>query len=573
MGGIVFGDDAVSPSDEVRQAFINSGLLHLLAASGLNVALIFGIWWFIASRLALPYRFNIISGMALVVFYSTMTGFPPSILRSMIMLLFVLFGKLIDREADGLSLVFFAGFILLLFSPQMLFDVGFQLSFIVTIALIYCMPIISNALPEKLHKKKWLFTPSGIICAAFVPFVAQLSVAPIQAHYFNTFTPYSLFANLCVMPFIGLISFFGFLSSILGALNLDFMMLILDKCVDPFISALLWISYFFSNLKGSIITIPSPSLLQVSLYYLFIWIFFNNLKNSFKVKKELVFLGVAILIFATTFIKIPNHNFEILTFDVRNADSFLITTPQNKHIMIDTASASYKGKTQAEVIIKKYLTDRSIKNIDYLVLTHFDSDHSGGAVDILKNFKVGKVLAENRNPDTKSSKQLANYIKENKIPLERAKNNEMIYSEPDFEVKTFVGPLDLKSDNENSVIVLINYKGKSSLFMGDGSVIEYEKVKKYLPKKIDILKIGHHGAKGSVNDKMLKELKPEFAIISTGYNAYGHPSPETLGALSKNNVSALSTKELGAIRFVYNKDGVLNKVEHFSNNKFVPIYK
>lgn len=573
LGGIVFGNDAVNPSDEIRQAFINSGLLHLLAASGLNVALIFGIWWFIASRLALPYRFNIISGMVLVVFYSTMTGFPPSILRAMIMLLFVLFGKLIDKEADGLSLVFFAGFVLLLFSPQMLFDVGFQLSFVVTIALIYCMPIISDALPKKLHKKKWLLTPSGIICAAFVPFVAQLAVAPIQAHYFNTFTPYSLFANLCVMPFIGLISFFGFISSIFGALNLDFLMFVLDRCVNPFIVALLEISYFFSGLRGSIITLPSPGWLQMSLYYFLIYTLFNNLKNGFKIKKELITLGLMALILATTFIKIPNRNFEILAFDVRNADSFLIKTPQNKRIMIDTASTPYRGKTQAEVIMGKYLTDRAVKKIDYLVLTHFDSDHSGGAVDIMKNFKVSKVIVENGKPDTSGSKNLVNYARENKIPLERAKNNEVIYSEPDFEVKTFVGPLDLKSDNENSVIVLINYKGANSLFMGDGSIIEYGRVKKYLPEKIDILKVGHHGAKGSVDDKMLKELKPDFALISTGYNVYGHPAIETLGTLSRNNVATLNTKELGAIRFTYDKNGALSKVENFSKNKFTPIGK
>ena len=566
LGGIVFGDDAVNPSDDIRQSFINSGLLHLLAASGLNVALIFGIWWFIASRLALPYRLNIISGMALVVFYSTMTGFPPSILRAMIMLLFVLFGKLIDKEADGLSLVFSAGFILLLFSPQMLFDVGFQLSFIVTIALIYCMPIISDALPEKLHKKKWLFTPSGLICAAFVPFVAQLAVAPIQAHYFNTFAPYSLFANLCVMPFIGLISFFGFLSSILGALNLDFLMRILDACVNPFISALLWVSNFFSNLKGSIITLPSPSLLQVSLYYFLVWALFNNLKNGFKIRKDVVLLATTTVILAITFISIPNRNFEILAFDVRNADSFLIKTPQNKHIMIDTASSPYKGKAQAEVVMGKYLTNRAVRKIDLLILTHFDSDHSGGAVDIMKNFKVGKVIVENGKPDTMGSKKLIAFADEHKIPVERAKNNEVIYSEPDFEVKTLVGPLDLKDGNEHSVIVLINYKGANSLFMGDGGVIEYERVKKDLPEKIDILKIGHHGAKGSVNDKMLKELKPDFAIISTGYNVYGHPAFETLSALSENNVSVLNTRELGAIRFVYNKSGGAPKIEYFSKN-------
>ena len=108
LGGVVFGDDAITPTDDLKESFRISGLLHLLAASGLNVGLIFGIWFFIGSLFKLNYRINIIIGSVLILIYTCMTGFSPSIMRATLMIEFVLFGKLLDRKADSLALISYA---------------------------------------------------------------------------------------------------------------------------------------------------------------------------------------------------------------------------------------------------------------------------------------------------------------------------------------------------------------------------------------------------------------------------------------------------------------------------------
>ena len=108
----VFGNETINPDEKIKEDFKNSGLLHLLAASGLNVALIFGIWWWIAMLFRIPYNFSIFLGAVFVILYTFMTGFPPSILRASCMLLFVLFGKLIDRNVNPVALVFFVGFLI-----------------------------------------------------------------------------------------------------------------------------------------------------------------------------------------------------------------------------------------------------------------------------------------------------------------------------------------------------------------------------------------------------------------------------------------------------------------------------
>ena len=116
IGGIVLGDEAVKPPEEVKTSFIHSGLYHMLAASGMNVALIFGISFFILRKLRVNYAISIVIGMFLVLIYSCMTGFPPSLVRATIMLEFVLLGKLINRKANTFALLFLAGLILLLYN-------------------------------------------------------------------------------------------------------------------------------------------------------------------------------------------------------------------------------------------------------------------------------------------------------------------------------------------------------------------------------------------------------------------------------------------------------------------------
>ena len=205
LGGIVFGDDAINPPDLIKTSFINSGLLHILAASGMNVSIIFGIWYFIGTRLRLNYRFVILVGAVLVGFYTLMTGMGPSVLRAALMIEFVIFGKLIDRAADSIALIFLVALLLLLYDPAMINDVGFQLSFVVTFALIYCVPPVLDRIKNK---------PANFLAGAvLIPFVAQLWAAPIQMFYFNNFATYSVLANLAITPFIMLISFGGFLGS------------------------------------------------------------------------------------------------------------------------------------------------------------------------------------------------------------------------------------------------------------------------------------------------------------------------------------------------------------------------
>ena len=187
LGGIVFGDDAVSSPKDIKQSFVNSGLLHILAASGMNVAFIYGFFFWIVSLFKVNFKLNIILGMLMVVFYTLMTGLGASVVRASCMLLFVLAGKLIDRDANSISLLAFVGLLMLIYNPLYINDVGFQLSFIVTFGILIMTPAIIQFNHRVLD---------FLVGTITIPVIAQLWVIPVQIFYFNNISLYSVFANI-----------------------------------------------------------------------------------------------------------------------------------------------------------------------------------------------------------------------------------------------------------------------------------------------------------------------------------------------------------------------------------------
>lgn len=548
LGGIVFGDDAINPPDEIRHSFICSGLLHILAASGMNVSIIFGIWFFIGTRLKMNYRLIILIGAMLVVFYTLMTGMGASVLRAALMIEFVLLGKFINRNADGVALIFFVALLLLLYNPAMITEVGFQLSFVVTFALMFnCPPVLS-----RIENKYSEFIAGAIL----IPLVAQFWAAPIQMFYFNNFATYSVFANILITPFIMIISFLGFVGSIFAMIPMiaDKVCMVFDFILNPVVSGLVNISDFFASLPHSLLITPHPSIVQVLLYYCALLAIGFLLRAKIKHPKLMVISFILLVIFGLSLIKFDNGKCEVVAFSVGNADSFLIKTPQRKYVLIDTARGGYgSGFSIAQAIINKYLKDNGIK-LDLMILTHFDSDHSGGAFDVLNQIKTKEVLITENKPDTKTAILLMKYMKSENVNYRVAQNAQEVLKEKDLSIKTYVTHIK-ESDNENSVLTLLSYKGFDMLFMGDGSIRSFEKIANNLPPNLEVLKVGHHGARNTVSDKMLQKEGFETAVISTGFNNYGHPNPYTIDTLTNNGLKIMRTDSKNAIKIVTDGEG------------------
>jgi len=556
LGGIVFGDDAVSTPDYIKNSFINSGLLHILAASGMNVAFIYTFLYFILRFLKVPFKIRVSAGMAVVILYTFMTGLGASVVRAALMLLFVLAGKLIDRDAHSVSLLAFVAVLMLIYNPAYINDVSFQLSFLVTFGLL----TTANIMAQKLEK-----IPNWIKIPVLIPVVAQFWVAPVQMFYFNTFSLYSVLANISTVSLLSVISFGGFVSSVISVFPpfADFTCKIFDFFLNYLLNILVFISNFFANMKYSIVQTTHPNILQLVLYYLMLigttyLVKFNKYKQAIAVLS-----GISLILFATTF-KPVSHELEIIAFDVQNADSFLIKTPENKYFMIDTGKAPYdSGNSQAKIIMLKYLKDRGIKNLEGVIVTHFDNDHSGGTPDIITNTKVKTLYLNSTSAKTRTAVNIFKAAKSVHQKFAITKNNDEIYREKDLSVKTFKANIKGKDESNGcSTITLLSYKNFDMLFMGDAGINSFNMVKKDIPHNIEVLKVGHHGGPYVVDDSMLKHLNNKVSLISTGINMFGHPTRGTLDTL--RNTTILRTDLLNSIKI--STDGKIYKIYSYDTH-------
>ena len=522
----------------------------------MNVAFIYGFWVFFLRRVRVPYKLSVVSGMGIVIIYTMMTGLGASVIRAALMLLFVLIGKLIDRDAHSVSLLAFVAMLMLIYNPAFINNVGFQLSFIVTFGIL----TTANVIFEK-YKNHSL--PNWLAGAILIPVVAQIWVAPIQMFYFNTFSTYSILANIISMPFLSIVSFGGFVSSIIAMFSpfTDKVCMVTDLILNYFLTILVHISNFFSQLELSMITTTHPCILQIILYYLLILILTLGIKTGFS-KKIVVSCTVLAAILGISLVNIQNKNLEIIAFDVQNADCFLIKTPQNKYFIIDTGRAGYKGgRAQANSIIIKYMKDHGIKNSQGMIITHFDNDHSGGAVDIIKNINVKQVYINSFDNKSMTSEKIYKTLKELNIPSKIPESNTEIYKENDLTIKTYMADLD--TDNEKSIITLVSFKDFDMLFTGDAGVEAFNRIKQNIPHKIEVLKVGHHGGFNVVDDKMLEHLNTKVSIISTGQNIYGHPNRGTVDILRHTDI--FRTDRHNAIKI--SSDGEIYKIYTYNPDK------
>ena len=419
----------------------------------------------------------------------------------------------------------------------------------------------ANIVSQKLTK-----IPDWIKIPVLIPIVAQIWVAPIQMFYFNTFSLYSVLANISIVSMLSVISFGGFVSSVLAVFPpiADIVCKVFDFFLNYLLTALVFISDFFSNMKYSLIQTTHPNITQLLLYYAMLLGVTMFIKFD-KYKHAIVSVFVVSVLLLETTIKPVNHELEIIAFDVQNADSFLIKTPENKYFMIDTGKAPYdSGNSQAKIIMLKYMKDRGIKNLEGVIVSHFDNDHSGGVPDVITNTKVKKLYLNSTNVETKTAWKIFDTSKKIGQKYEIVRNTKQIYSEKDLKIKLMRANVSGENEsNENSLVALLSYKNFDMLFMGDGGILAFSQIKKDVPHSIDVLKVGHHGGPRVVDDAMIEHLGNKVSLVSTGVNYFGHPNKGTLDIL--RNTEILRTDLLHAIKI--STDGKIYKIYSYDTHE------
>lgn len=362
LGGIVLGDKAIPVDRDTRQSFIQTGLVHILAASGMNVGIIAGAVLWLLSRLKWHYRAKLIAAMAAVAFYSVLTGLPPSIQRATSMLELALFLKLLDRTLSPALLLCLAGSFLLVLHPDHIGSIGFQFSMLTTFGLVTMV----SPLQEKLgyYITRWV---AGLI---LVPVIAQLWVWPLSVFYFNQFPIHAVPLNLLAIILVTPLTLIGFS---VAAISLIIPPLggWLSWLSMPFLNALLMLVQWGDHLTWAKWTLPSPSPTLLILLYAQLFVILGlmlGLKKTPLARKLVIALVPLVFMLGTMCIQKSIEQKEtqvaLLPLSFRHEGYLIQPAGMARYIAILPSGLSYfESRAVAD-----YLKHRNISSLEALIL-------------------------------------------------------------------------------------------------------------------------------------------------------------------------------------------------------------
>lgn len=536
--GILIGErDNIQ--EDIIESFRTANLSHILAVSGAHTSyIILGITYLI-SKSKTPKRIGYIITIIILLIFIIITDASYSVVRACIMAIVVIGAKICYRKENFFTSICISLIIILIQNPFAINDIGLKLSFMGTAGIIIFNKSITNFFIKLKIKQK-------IAEALSVTFSAQLMIMPITILNFNTISLTFFISNILASPLLGIIIIFGFISIFISSI-LNPISKILFLILHIFLELLILVSKVTEKIPGSSILVKTPNILFAIVYYILI-LFFNyffvikqnptrrfhkkiikiitikNIKNAFKVI-AVVFLIILLL---TRIVRIINPTLKIYFIDVGQGDSTLIVTPKNKKILIDGG----EGKTN---VLFQYLLDRRINKIDYIIISHFDSDHCNGLIEIIEKMRVENIVMSKQSKESEEYKKILEIIKQKNIKVSSVKAEDKIIIEKNLYTKILnpAEKFEFQDLNNNAIVAKLVYKNFSMLFTGDIEKAEENLAKKYKNElKSTILKVAHHGSKTSTSEEFLKYVEPQIALIGVGENnKFGHPNQITIEKL------------------------------------------
>lgn len=512
---LLFCDNTLSK--EIKESYRINGISHLFSVSGMHINFFVSIIYLYLNKITYNKRIKYLITNIFIITYLIL--FPSSsLLRSAVMSILYSINYLLKLKIKKIDILLLTLGVSLLINPFIIYDLGYIYSYTITFFLV----LSSSTLKKKNKINK-------IIYISLLSFLVSIPITIYNSFEINII---SILLNIILVPIISII--------ILPLTILTYIFPILDSILYLFTNTLETISLFISKINITKIIFPKPSLLIIVLYYIIFLLSYQN--------KKYFYLNIILLIiiYISPYL---NSNFEVVMFEVGEADCHLIKYPYNKNtILIDTGKNEYKIKN--EVI--PYLKSIGIKKIDYLIITHGDEDHIGGSITLINNFQVKNVIL-NKGTFTDLEKELIKNLNKKKIPYQININkinlsNHTIY---------LLNNTKYNNENDNSIITYFTYQKYKFLYMGDASInTEDNLLENYNLNNISILKVGHHGSNTSSSKDFISQINPSISLISVGKNnIYHHPNKEVINNLSKSRIYRTDINNM--VKLTINSKGIL----------------
>lgn len=538
-------------SEDIQESFKTSNLSHMLAVSGAHVSyIILGLTYVLQNSIIGKKNGKIVCIIFLLAFMA-ITNFTPSVTRACIMAILTLFSSIIYRKSDVYTNISVAALITLIFNPYSLLDLGFQLSYGGTIGII----IFIKRIQEKKSNSKVI---NYIKQMALVSIYANIIIIPIMMYHFNTVSFTFIISNIMASPILGIIVITGFLF-IIASITVKPLTRLIAIFIKPILSILIKISQICSKLPFSNILVVTPYMFNVISYYAIILYCIKSKKNN---KCKIIICLLIVLILINFIIYIFPQKLRIFFIDVGQGDSTLIITPDKKTVLVDGGGSD--SFDVGEKVLLPYLLDRRILKVDYVLISHFDTDHCGGILTIMEKVKVKNIIISEQAEHSENYERFKKLMIHKRIRLIEVKKGDKIKIGRYSEFKILFPTSRLLSENplnNNSIVAQFNYNNFKMLFTGDIEKLAEQQILKTEKAEIraDILKVAHHGSKTSSIPEFIKAVRPKIALIGVGKNnTFGHPNQQTIKNLENIKCRIYRTDLQGEIIIKIDQKGRMN---------------
>ncbi len=553
---IILGDRSDLGAD-MRTGFSRAGLAHLMAVSGMHVGFILlPVWvilpWF---RRTLFLRYTGLAlGGCLLLFYAGITGFSVSVSRASLMAFLMMLARLFHKPGTSMNILGAAALLLLLHDPLMLFDVGFQLSFIAVIIILTTLPGTRYLLPPHHRYRK----TGALFQFVMVSVLVQGGLYPLLIHYFQEFSIAGPLSNTLAVPFVQIMFLWSFLCLGLSLFHESFAVLV-NTPGDLILTALSEYVAWISAHPGSWIegTLSGPQIFGI-------WFFGTAFLASIRMP-DIRFKMVAGLLFFLVLLqadrvvnRLQDPHLHVSFFDVGQGDAVLLQTPGGLYYLYDTGVWS-PGFDSADRTILPELKAMGIRKLDGVILSHPHADHIGGIVSLMNHIVIDTIYQSPATYDSRLYHRYMTLALEKEIPVRLLKSGDMILTDPSMPMLALAPSSDIKAldPNNQSVVLMVLYGRTRLLLTGDAEkeaeAFLVERYGDFL--KADLLKIGHHASRTSSTKPFLQKVRAPTGVASLGLrNRYQHPHPEATKRLNNTGVATRFTSLEGAI--IYKSDGV-----------------
>ncbi|NLK72982.1 MAG: DNA internalization-related competence protein ComEC/Rec2 [Clostridiales bacterium] len=547
LTGILFGDKSFI-EDSVYENFQRNGTAHILAVSGIHIGILYGFIEFLLRRTK-----NIIKDILialLLIFYAAVSEFSPSVIRAVFMILLYILSKRIHRRYDLLSAAAFIAFMILVYNPYMLFNVGFQLSFAAVFAVGTIYPYLKNMIDLK----------NSLLDMIILLLAVQIGTAPIVAYHFNYFSIAAFIINIPVIAFAGLILPLGFVLLTMNFVH-EGLFDVLAYFLEVLLNALIKINQLGALLPHNSIDVMSPSIVALIIFYLTVFFAASEILPPVLEKNKIKILFIGAVLTLLCFVLTPqlkDNGYEVIFVDVGQGDCIHIRTPKGKNILVDGGGSEGDSYNVGKKVLLPYLLKNGVNTIDLAVITHLHADHYKGILSIMDTVKVSKLALYQDTTDKNMLSKIKSICSE--------KNSSIIYIKKDDRINIEKGVAFYvlypkagtvnAEENNNSLVLLLDYHGHRILFTGD---IEEDAEKKLIESnvKAEILKIPHHGSSTSSTEAFIAAVNPKAGIIQVGKNTFGHPDKDVIKRYLDADVQIFRADEKGAVLMDIRQDKII----------------